>query len=117
MPINYKNYPDNWKTYIRPRILARAGDRCEGSPTYPGCRAWNRYNHPKTGSIVILTVAHLDHNIKNNDGMDRGGMLLPKAVSNLRAWCQLCHNTYDGKYRSENAKKSFKNEIENSIRH
>lgn len=29
MPIDYKNYPPNWKTEIRPRILARAGNCCE----------------------------------------------------------------------------------------
>lgn len=29
MPCNYSKYPPNWKSEIRPRILARAGNRCE----------------------------------------------------------------------------------------
>jgi hypothetical protein len=29
MPIDYKNYPHNWKTEIRPRILERAKNKCE----------------------------------------------------------------------------------------
>ena len=109
MPINYKDYPDNWKTYIRPRVLARAGNRCEGSPAFPECRARNGEPHPKTGSTVVLTVAHVNHDIKDNDGMDRGGALLPKICSNLRAWCQLCHNKYDGKYRKWNAINNYVN--------
>jgi 5-methylcytosine-specific restriction endonuclease McrA len=39
--------------------------------------------HPVTGSWVVLTVAHLDHQPENVD------------PNNLRAWCQRCHNTYD----------------------
>jgi len=36
MPINYNLYPANWKTEIRPRILARAANKCEccGLPNY-----------------------------------------------------------------------------------
>ena len=29
MPINYKNYPANWLSEIRPRIMKRANDKCE----------------------------------------------------------------------------------------
>jgi hypothetical protein len=29
MPIDYSKYPENWKTEIVPRILKRAGNRCE----------------------------------------------------------------------------------------
>lgn len=29
MPIDYKNYPENWKTEIRPAILERANNCCE----------------------------------------------------------------------------------------
>lgn len=36
---------------------------------------------------VVLTVAHLDHQPENCD------------PSNLRAWCQRCHNRYDAKMR------------------
>ncbi len=36
---------------------------------------------------VVLTVAHLDHTPENCD------------PSNLRAWCQRCHNAYDAPMR------------------
>jgi hypothetical protein len=29
MPIDYNEYPDNWKTEIRPEILKRANNKCE----------------------------------------------------------------------------------------
>ena len=83
MPIDYKDYPRNWKTIIRPAILRRAKNCCEGSPKFPDCRAKNHMPHPITGSNVVLTVAHMDHNIRNND------------YSNLRALCQLCHINHD----------------------
>lgn len=95
MPCDYSKYPKNWKE-IRAKVLARAGNRCEGSPEYPNCRAENYKPHPETGSKVILTIAHLDHDTKNND------------LSNLRAWCQRCHLTYDAKLHAKNAKATRK---------
>ena len=86
-PENRQRYPTNWRTEIVPAILARAGARCEGSPQYPDCRAVNHAPHPVTGSRVVLTIAHLDHQPEHND------------PSNLRAWCQRCHNTYDVAHR------------------
>lgn len=91
-PENKKLYPSNWKE-IRATILKRAGHCCEGSPAYPTCRATNYVSHPQTGSKVILTIAHLDHDPTNNDH------------DNLRAWCQRCHNTYDAPHRAENRKR------------
>jgi 5-methylcytosine-specific restriction endonuclease McrA len=93
MPVNYKDYPPNWKE-IRREILRRAGDRCEGSPAYPDCRAENGEPHPVTGSRVVLTIAHLDHDTKHND------------QANLRALCQRCHLTYDARHHAENAKRT-----------
>ncbi len=85
MPIRAENkarYPKNWPQISR-RIRERAGNCCEGSPAFPDCRAENGKPHPVTGSKVVLTVAHLDHQPENVDD------------DNLRAWCQKCHNTYD----------------------
>lgn len=90
MPIRSENrarYPKDWPA-IRESIRVRSGDRCEGSPAYPECRAANGTQHPVTGSRVVLTVAHLDHQPENN------------APANLRHWCQRCHNTYDAPYRA-----------------
>lgn len=94
MPIDYRNYPPNWSSEIRPAILLRAGNACEGSPQYPGCRARNRHRHPVTGSVVVLTVAHLDHDPSYNE------------AHNLRAWCQRCHLTYDATLHAARAKKT-----------
>lgn len=85
-PENRDRYPKNWKT-LSLQIRERAGWRCEGSPAFPDCRAENGKPHPVTGSKVVLTVAHLDHQPENC------------ADENLRAWCQRCHNTYDAPMR------------------
>jgi hypothetical protein len=93
MPIKPENagrYPKEWKQ-IRERILVRARNQCEGSPAYPGCRAKNGDAHPVTMSIVVLTIAHLDHVPEHCDD------------DNLRAWCQRCHLTYDAKHHAQNA--------------
>ena len=94
MPIKDKNkYPANWKE-IRARILDRAGHRCEGSPRYPDCRVMNGSTHPATGSKVVLTIAHMDHDPSNN------------AEGNLRALCQRCHLTHDAQQHADNARKT-----------
>ena len=85
MPVDYSKYPPNWLSEIRPRILTRARNSCEGSPDFPECRAANGYPHPETGSKVVLTIAHLDHDPENWDVQD----------DRLRAWCQRCHLKYD----------------------
>lgn len=85
-PENRARYPADWPAISR-AVRAAAGNRCEGSPAYPDCRARNGQPHPVTGARVVLTVAHLDHRPEN---VDR---------ANLRAWCQRCHNTYDAPHR------------------
>jgi len=86
MPINYKEYPPNWKE-IRERILARAGNKCEW------CGAKNLERHPVTGSRVVLTIAHLDRDKHNwNVADDR-----------LAALCQRCHLNYDREYHLKKA--------------
>jgi len=88
MPCDYSKYPKEWRQ-IREWILARAKDRCEF------CRAINYEPHPDTGSKVVLTIAHLDHDTMNND------------PENLRALCQRCHNRYDAAYRTANRSRTF----------
>ena len=79
MPCNYKIYPPTWLSEIRPRILKRANNRCEE------CGAENYKPHPITGSKVILTIAHLDHDPENWDVKD----------DRLKALCQRDHLAYD----------------------
>lgn len=106
MPIREENkarYPANWRS-ISEAIVKRSGGRCEcrgecgcnhaedevpvpDLPDWQRCAAFNKNAHPVTGSLVVLTVAHLDHQPENC------------ADENLRAMCQRCHNRYDGPMR------------------
>lgn len=114
MPIDYKKYPKNWKTEIRPYILNRANFCCEFCKVenhklilrgeFNGIDCYQDEDgfiydaktsikiggdyvgevHPTNKFVkVVLTVAHLDQNINNND------------FDNLKALCQRCHNRHD----------------------
>lgn len=82
---------------ISPRIRhERAGNRCEcegecQTGHEARCAAWNGLAHPETGSRVVLTVAHLDHQPENCD------------EANLRAMCQRCHLAYDAPHHAATA--------------
>jgi len=78
-------YPRNWKEIVA-RIRQRSGGRCEL------CGAENYKPHPVTGSVVVLTVMHLNHN--------------PADCSdyNLKDSCQKCHNSYDAPMRAAGRK-------------
>ena len=94
MPISAENrsrYPLNWREIVA-LVRERSGNRCEGSPGfYPDCRAENGKPHPVTGSIVVLTTAHLDHTPETS------------ALENLRHLCQRCHLTYDAQHHAQSA--------------
>jgi hypothetical protein len=77
LPENRGRYPKDWKAISLRIRKERAGDRCEE------CGAQHGMPHPVTGSIVVLTVGHLDHTPENC------------ADDNLKAWCQRCHLRYD----------------------
>ena len=106
MPCDYRKYPANWKE-IRASILTRAENRCEKCDVQNhalGYRNWAGVFVP-TGDHwpegerllsvqakvfkIVLTVAHLDHDVTNNE---------PK---NLAALCQQCHNRHDVAHRAE----------------
>jgi 5-methylcytosine-specific restriction endonuclease McrA len=89
-PENRARYPKDWRS-IADAIRKRAGQRCEGSPAYPDCRAPNGAPHPVTGSRVVLTVAHLDHTPEHCE------------PTNLKAMCQRCHLTYDAEHHKRTA--------------
>jgi len=123
MPIRPENkgrYPKNWPK-ISASIRLRANEQCEKcrapngvmirrGKALDGTAVWmlandDTYRHglnAETGRLhtsaedgvvygepvrVVLTVAHLDHVPENCD------------PSNLRAWCQRCHNAYDAPMR------------------
>lgn len=87
-PDRMKLYPGGsirskeWKAF-RKSILERAENRCEGTPHFPACRAENGKAHPDTGSRVVLTIAHMDHDETHAD------------PERCRALCQRCHLRWD----------------------
>ena len=89
MPIDYSEYPPNWFTEIRPRIMHRAGERRDDGQitTEARCEWCKAENHSPlaSGSPVVLTIAHLDHDKGNCDVED----------DRLAALCQGCHLRYD----------------------
>ena len=81
MPIRSENkgrYPADWKKRSYFVRFVRGRGKCEW------CGAKHGDPHPITGSIVVLTTAHVYD--------DR-----PEAASllNLAGLCQLCHNRHD----------------------
>jgi 5-methylcytosine-specific restriction endonuclease McrA len=114
-------YPKNWPE-IRLQILHRANHRCEFCTLKNGSygirdlkgdfhHMWEFSDKPldnelfdddAKGFSIVLTIAHLDHDVENNDGMEEGGPALPVEDSNLRALCQQCHNRHDGPHRGAN---------------
>lgn len=120
MPIraeNKKRYPKDWKKISHHRRFVVAKGRCEckgecgidheeendsfgrcimadfGGTGDERCHAEHGKPHDVTGSIVCLTVAHLDHQPENNH------------PSNLKAMCQRCHNRYDMAMRRAGTKR------------
>lgn len=94
MPVDRNRYPSDWEEISHYVRFVRASGRCEGSPDHPDCEAEHGQPHPDTGSIVILTTAHLG--IPKEDGSpgDKHDKMDCR-LDNLRAWCQRCHLNYD----------------------
>lgn len=81
-PQNHARYSKDWKA-ISLRIRSLAEGRCESWPDFPDCRAENGKLSPVTGSIILLTFAHLDHQPAHCSGDD------------LYACSHRCHSTYN----------------------
>lgn len=79
-----------WRAF-RASLIERSGNRCEGTPIHPDCRAENGKAHPETGSRVVLTIAHMDHDESHAD------------PERCRALCQRCHLRWDAKHHAANA--------------
>lgn len=80
-------YPRDWREISHRVRFVRAKGRCEFKVPKRArlvrCTARQGLPHPITGSIVVLTVAHLNHD--ESDCRDE----------NLLAGCQRCHLHYD----------------------
>ena len=93
-PENLKRYPNDWQEISNRIRFERAMGRCECEGEcghdhrldwygFERCAAIHDKPHPCTESIVVLTVAHLDHTPEHCDD------------DNLKAMCQRCHLAYD----------------------
>ena len=78
-------YPPDWEQISNRIRFQRAGGVCEQ------CGAVHGQPHPVTGSRVVLTTAHLDHNPANCTD------------DNLKALCQRCHLRYDAQMHALHA--------------
>lgn len=101
-PENRARYPKDWKALSAFIRFERAGGQCEctghcGQEHETGrCNARHGEKHPETGSVVVLTAMHLDHQPENNDH------------ANLLAGCQRCHNRYDAPMRRAGTKQRLR---------
>ena len=95
-PADKRRYPPNWRQISKSIRFDRAGGRCEctgecGAGHKGRCEARHGQPHPVTGSKVVLTTAHRDHEPRNC------------APENLFAACQRCHLRYDAELHKANA--------------
>lgn len=105
-PEERARYPKDWPAISR-RIREREGQRCKwcGAPNHaqivrlrrdPSMWELHVPEHDMAvwsgPTLVVLTVAHLDHTPENCDD------------DNLAALCQRCHLTYDAKHHAANAR-------------
>jgi 5-methylcytosine-specific restriction endonuclease McrA len=91
-----RRYPHDWPEISKAIRFGRAGGRCEcagecGAGHEGRCEARHGQPHPVTGSKVVLTTAHRDHQPENCD------------PANLFAACQRCHLRYDADLHRANA--------------
>jgi len=110
-------YPPDWPAISARIRFERAGNRCEcdgrcGRPEghetrirhdWSRCTAVNAMPHPVTGSRVVLTVAHLDHD------------LVDHSDANLAAFCQRCHLAYDAAHRRQSVE-AYVADVERQLR-
>jgi hypothetical protein len=129
MPCDYKKYPKNWKTEIRPDILSRANNCCEecgienklviergyynGIEVYQDCFK-NEGSIYRADNSEYITSDYLGSLEKptgkfitvvltiSHDDHD----LQNNDYSNLKALCQRCHNRHDIEHRKANRKKN-----------
>lgn len=104
MPMNPKHYPPNWKA-IALEVKEAANWICENC--HRPCRrqgeskqdfrnriaVWHQIEFDDKPQRFTLTVAHLNHTPMDCD------------LSNLKAWCSVCHLKYDNKHRTQKRKR------------
>lgn len=129
MPIDYKKYPPNWKTEIRPAILKRDGNCCKFCkvPNHSiVCRGvWNGKEvwQDDDGGIYDATNGNFITDSYVGDVFTNDTQRVTKIVltimhldhditnndyQNLAAGCQKCHLNYDAVNHKKNANETRK---------
>lgn len=98
-PENRGRYPSDWPAISLRIRVERAQGRCECAGECGRsvahldldgrCMNWNGARAVGTGSVVVLTVAHLNHTPEDC------------REENLRAMCQGCHLHYDRDHHAQ----------------
>lgn len=88
MPMNRERYPPDWEEISHRVRFERAKGRCEW------CDAEHGQPHPDTGSIVVLTTAHLGTFHPDGTPGDKHDKMDVRP-ENLAALCQRCHLNFD----------------------
>jgi hypothetical protein len=87
MAMDKSKYPPNWDE-LSHQLREEVGWKCEW------CGAKYGEPHPDTGSIVVLSVAHLNHTPADCER------------SNLVVLCARCHLRYDARFHAQNARQT-----------
>lgn len=95
MPFDKTRYPADWKA-ISLRIRARDEWQCKW------CKAKQGQPNPRTGSTVVLTVAHLGTPHLDGRPGDKHDKMDVRD-ENLAALCQACHLRFDIREHMSNA--------------
>ncbi len=84
MPMDRTRYPANWNEISNRIRFERAGGTCER------CGAEHGKPNPRTGSIVVLTTAHIGAAHVDGTPGDKHDKMDVRD-ENLLALCQACH--------------------------
>jgi hypothetical protein len=122
MPINYKKYPKNWKTEIRPRILQRANNKCEscGVENYKSIFRGKLNGQDVYQDVIGNVYSAIDSTLISREFEDyleetKPNQKVVKVIltiahldhdadnhnvldDRLKALCQKCHLAYDKEY-------------------
>ena len=130
MPCNYKNYPPNWFTEIRPRILERAKNCCEqcGVPNYEiilrgelnGIKVFQTDNgkifdaengkqigENYFGEVNKKPKSKLTKVILTIAHLDHDKENFEIQDDRLKALCQRCHLSLDKEYHAEKRRETI----------
>jgi hypothetical protein len=132
MPCDYSKYPTNWKSEIRPRILERAGNKCElclvGNGEYifrgylDGIEVYQygdgSVHNAKTGEFIEKNVYALIEALNGDINSKAIKVVLTvmhldhdttnNEDDNLKAACQKCHLNYDKEHHKKNSKETIR---------